>query len=361
MVASTSSPSKTIGRASEIEGDQISRRKDFLPITDELQQYLLGFGRGNTLPATYQDLCDFTESYPLYDKVGQPTYWSTVMYDTSGMQELWGKLTSIYSLLKTGELHAVSHLQVERVDYCEFGNSKPFRIRVVNQYNDNYDHFYVKVADASRIYGLELEHLLSPNRMTYLIHESTLIEEHIAGVPGDMFIRDYLPRPELNKVRLAKEFVKFSERCFVRLLGDMRSYNYVVDMTPDFEETQYRVRAIDFDQQSYEGRRNLYLPQFFKENLPVVQLCSEVLNFPTMKQYQEEERSLIARRYLSEQLRVHALCSSMKNNPLEPPDKVEQLRAELAEYHHSHAFEQCQSMGEILELHLHSSVARHVV
>jgi hypothetical protein len=141
----------------------------------------------------------------------------------------------------------------------------------------------------------------------------------------------------------------------------MRSYNYVVDMTPDFEETQYRVRAIDFDQQSYEGRRNLYLPQFFKENIPVVQLCSEVLNFPTMKQYQEEERSLIARRYLSERLRVHALCSSMKNNPLEPPDKVEQLRAELAEYHHSHAFEQCQSMGEILELHLHSSVARHVV
>jgi hypothetical protein len=67
---------------------------------------------------------------------------------------------------------------------------------------------------------------------------------------------------------LPKEFVKFNERCFVRLLGDMRSYNFVVNITPDIEDYQYRIRAIDFDQQSYEGRRNLYLPQFFKENLP---------------------------------------------------------------------------------------------
>jgi hypothetical protein len=67
---------------------------------------------------------------------------------------------------------------------------------VVNQYNDNYDHFYVKTADASRVYGLELEHLLSPNRINYLMHRGgTLVEEHIAGVPGDAFIRDYLGRP----------------------------------------------------------------------------------------------------------------------------------------------------------------------
>ena len=32
---------------------------------------------------------------------------------------------------------------------------------------------------------------------------------------------------------------------------------------PDFEESQYRVRAIDFDQQCYEGKRTMYLPQYF--------------------------------------------------------------------------------------------------
>ena len=106
-----------------------------------------------------------------------------------------------------------------------------------------------------------------------------------------------MERPNRNHVRIAKEFIKFNERCFVRLLGDMRSYNYVVEVTPDFEDEQYRVRAIDFDQQSYEGRKNVYLPQFFKENLPVVKLCTNLLNLETMRQYQQEERTLMARRF----------------------------------------------------------------
>jgi hypothetical protein len=346
-----------VGRA---EGIEISKRKAFLPIGEELWRYLERVGRAHTLPATYDDLRGFQQSYPLFDRSGQATYWSTVMYEPASQKRLYENLTSIYSLLKTGELHAVPHLSVERVDYCEFGNSKPFRVRVVNQYNDNYDHFYVKVGDASRIYGLELEHLLSPNRMTFLLHGNTLVEEHIAGVPGDVFIRDYFEKPDLNRVRVAKEFVKFSERCFVRLLGDMRSYNYVVDMTPDFEEVQYRVRAIDFDQQSYEGRRNVYLPQFFKENHPVVQMCSACLNYPTMKQYQEEERSLIARRFLSEQSRLGALFDAMKASPAEPEEKVRLLAAELGEYHHTRAFDTCESMGDVLQAHLHATLARHL-
>ena len=100
-----------------------------------------------------RDLRDFTNAHPLHDKNGRATLWETVVYDHVTQRELWPKLTSIYSLLKTGDLQAVPHLYVERVDFCQFGNSKPFRIRVVNEYNDNYDHFYLKVADASRVYG----------------------------------------------------------------------------------------------------------------------------------------------------------------------------------------------------------------
>ena len=318
--------------------NSISKRKAFIDVADDLRAYLKHYGRLSPLPALYRDLQEFSGGYPLTDRSGQPTLWKSVVYEHSHQRDLWPRLTSIYSLLKTGDLQAVPHLYVERVDYCEFGNSKPFRIRVVNQYNDNYDHFYLKVADASRIYGLELEHLLSPNRINYLVHEDTLIEEHIAGVPGDIFIDEYFPRPELNRVRIAKEFVKFSERCFIRLLGDMRSYNYVVDMTPDFEEVQYRVRAIDFDQQSYEGRCNIYLPQFYKENLPVVKLCLECLNLATREQYQHEERSLIARRYLTERPRLRALFRCMKHNPAEPADKVEQLKAELGDLHQTPIF-----------------------
>jgi hypothetical protein len=338
----------------------ISRRKAFISISEELRAYLRHYGRLAHLPALYRDLKSFSTSYPLTGKDGRATLWDTVVYERTHQKDLWTKLTNIYSLLKTGDMQAVPHLYVERVDFCSFGNSQPFRIRIVNQYNDNYDHFYLKVADASRIYGLELEHLLSPNRISYLVHEDTLIEEHIAGVPGDVFITDYFGRPDLNRVRIAKEFVKFSERCFIRLLGDMRSYNYVIDMTPDFEETQYRVRAIDFDQQSYEGRCNLYRAQFYKENLPVVDLCTQVLNLATAEQYQQEERSLIARRFLAEKPRLRAIFRAMKHHPEEPPEKVAQLKHELAEHHRTKVFTHCHSMGDIVEKNIEFMLSRHL-
>src|SRR5687768_6225331 len=159
-------------------------------------------------------------------------------------------LINLYATLKTeGDYTFTNHLEVARIDYCTFGNSNPFRIRIVNRYNDNCDHYYIKKEDASRIYGLEIEHILSPNRMKYLTAPGTLVEEHIPGIPGDLFVQQYLKMSNTNKIKLAKEIVKFNERCFARLLGDMRSYNFVVDITPDIEDFQYRLRPIDFDQQ----------------------------------------------------------------------------------------------------------------
>ena len=35
---------------------------------------------------------------------------------------------------------------------------------------------------------------------------------------------------------------------------------------------------MDFDQQSYSGRRTFYLPQFFRENLTLVQFCTSLLD-----------------------------------------------------------------------------------
>ena len=206
-------------------------------------------------------------------------------------------LKQVYALLKVdGDFSVMEHLFVDRVDFCTFGNSMPFRVRIVNAYNDNQDYFYVKQADASRVYGLELEHLLSPNRLNFLTSGATLIEEHIPGIPGDVFIRRWLKRPDLRPIRVAKELVKFNERCFVRLLGDMRSYNFVFVVTPDFEDAQLRIRAMDFDQQSYDGRKNFYLPQFFKENAALAMFCVKHLRVETAHQYQREEQTLMLRR-----------------------------------------------------------------
>jgi hypothetical protein len=36
----------------------------------------------------------------------------------------------------------------------------------------------------------------------------------------------------------------------IRLLGDMRAYNYVI-VIHDFDQVVYKIRPIDFDQQCY--------------------------------------------------------------------------------------------------------------
>ena len=210
----------------------------------------------------------------------------------------------------------------------------------------------MKKADSSRIYGLELEHILSPNRISYIVDGNTIIEDHIAGIPGDAFIKSWLDDEQLNKTRLAKEFVKFNERCFVRLLGDMRSYNYVVDITPDFDDIQYRIRAIDFDQQTYEGNKSMYLPQFFKDNNPIIEFCTNLLNPETIRQYQKEERAMIANRIKVSRYRLKDLSDCMENDEISQPEKVNQLKSELAEHFQEPAFLDCESMGEILRTRL---------
>ena len=315
------------------------------------------YGRHIQLPINYDDLFRHQEAFPLLDKNGKDTLWETLIYDQDDTKFLNKCLTRIYTLLKIeGEAELIKHLYISRIDYCTFGNSHPFRIKVVNQFNDNYDYFYVKKADASRIYGLELEHILSPNRINYMVYNETLIEEHIAGIPGDDFVKSYFDRPTLNKVRLGKEFIKFNERCFVRLLGDMRSYNFVIDVTPDFEDEQYRIRPIDFDQQSYEGKHRMYLPQFFKDNNPYVKLCLDLINPETAEQYQNEERTLLMRRVRSARHMLVELLDAMMEDNISSPEKVTQLKNELANYHQNDEFLKCENLGEIVRLNLKTCV-----
>lgn len=344
------------------EGDRPSRKKPMYPVNERLRNYLKQRGREVKLPVTYTNLLNFTWSTPIKDKDGKDTLWEKTSYDSRDWNFIREGLVKIYAILRTeGDFSFISHLDVARVDYCSFGNSNPFRIRIVNKFNDNYDHYYIKIADASRIYGLELEHILSPNRITFYTDRETLVEEHIPGIPGDVFIQQMLNAPETNKIRLAKEFVKFNERCFVRLLGDMRSYNFVVSITPDIEGYQYRIRCIDFDQQSYEGRKNLYLPQFFKENYAFVQLSLTHLNKESIEQYQAEERTLITFRLASSRYRIKDLLDIMTTDEISSPEKVAQLKKELGEYLHSQSYDKCQSMGEIVKTHLKETLRKNLL
>jgi hypothetical protein len=328
-------------------------KKPSYPIGGRLLDYLKKYRRERELPVTYARLRDFHAAVPLLDGDGRPTLWDTVAYRAEDMPELNEALKRIYALLKVdGDFSVMQHLYIDRVDFCSFGNSTPFRIRIVNAYNDNPDYFYIKQADASRVYGLELEHLLSPNRLNYLTHGTTLVEEHIAGIPGDIFITRWLDNRELKPIRIAKELVKFNERCFLRLLGDMRSYNFVVVLTPDFEGWQVRIRAMDFDQQSHHGRKSFYLPQFFKDNKPLVEFCQRLLNAKTAFQYQREEQTLMLQRAELAAVRLSLLLDAMSVDPIAPPENVASLADGLAEHFHTDSFRSCASMGALVRENL---------
>ncbi len=334
-----------------MKADLPSKKKVAYPVSRSLDQYLLKYNHKLDILLQYEDLLRYQESIPLLDLNQEDTLWRTVFYSDGDQQEINRDLKLIYAHLKTdGDVEVLEHLSISRIDFCTFGNTKPFRIRIINRLNDNYDHFYVKKVDASRVYGLELENLVSPNRFDYFTNRETLIEEHIPGIPGDVFMKQNLDDNAFNQIRMAKEFIKFNERCFIRLLGDMRAYNYVVDITPDIEGSQFRMRAIDFDQQSYEGRKSFYLPQYFKDNNPIIFLGIKHMRPRAVIQYQLEERSLVAARVKNNRQRLKELFDIMVTDKLSSKEKNEQLKAELKHHHKIKAFDDCQSMGEIVRL-----------
>ena len=336
----------------EEEPKLISKKKPAFPINAQLQNYLTRYNRSIKIPVFYDDLLRFAGSIEVYDKKGEDTLWVRVYYPEHERDEIDMSLKRMYVILHgDGSEESLSFLTVDAIDYCTFGNSKPFRIKIRNILNDNHTYLYVKKADASRVYGLELEHILSPNNINFLIYKDTLIEEHVLGIPGDVFLAEDIKNvSERGLKRISKEFVKFNERCMIRLLGDMRSYNYVIVASYDFDQVEYRIRAMDFDQQSYEGNLKVYFPQFFKENFPLVKMVSENLQAESIEQYKKEERSAIARRLKGSQKRIHRLIDCMTHDHISTPEKIHQLKTDLKNYTKDKNFKSCKSMGDILEV-----------
>ncbi|MEN8965155.1 MAG: hypothetical protein ABF250_04115 [Polaribacter sp.] len=334
-----------------VEKKLMSKKKPTFPINEMLDDYLKKYKRNTKISIVYDDLLRFQGSVAVFDKNDEDTLWVRTYYSEFDRAEIDVSLKKIYTRLHSdGNDDAIPFLNVDAIDYCTFGNSKPFRIKIRNILNDNFTYFYVKKADASRVYGLELEHLLSPHNMNFLIYKDTLIEEHIAGVPGDDFIRDFLPKcTSSEKSQIAKEFVKFKERCMVRLLGDMRSYNYVVIPTHDFDQIIYKIRAIDFDQQSFEGNLKVYNLQFMKENFKMVEMVSKKLHNNSINQYKIEERSYMAKRMITSPRRTRRLIRCMKSDTISYSENIALLKKHLIQYVGDVKFKDCKNMGELLE------------
>ncbi len=331
--------------------NEIEYKKPFYKIKAPLREHLKQYSRLVDLPITYRDLTHYRELIPMTDGNENPTLWYGVLYNHNELDFLQHQLVRVYELL-VADGDNMPYLRIESIEFCSFGNSKPFRIKVVNEINDNHDYFYIKRADASRVYGLELEEIFSPDKVSFLVHGETLVEEHIVGIPCDEFILKNKDVQIDNRLRFAKEFVKFNERCFTRLLGDMRAYNFVVEIIQDFDNIQYRFRPIDFDQQSYEGRKNMYLPQFYVDNRALVELAKELLSSGIANQYMREERVAMKKRFTASKQRTKSLLRRMKKDIISTPENREKLASELAKYHNSNTFETVKTMGDILVKHM---------
>ena len=334
-----------------MEEKLMSQKKPSFEVNERFNRYLAKYNRNTKIPVFYDDLLRFSGSVVVYDQHEEDTFWVRCYYPDFERADIDDSLKRVYTILHSdGSEESLDWLNVDAIDYCTFGNSKPFRIKIRNILNDSFTYFYVKKADASRIYGLEFEHLLSPHRINFLVYKDTLIEEHIAGIPGDVFIDDHLPECDLRaQTQIAKQFVKFNERCTVRLLGDMRSYNYVVIPTHDFDHVEYQIRAIDFDQQCFEGNLKVYRPQFFKENYKMVKLVSDRLEESSIEQYRKEERSLLAKRMINTRSRYKQLIKCMINDHVSTKENVEQLRNDLMEFSKDVKFKRASTMGQILQ------------
>lgn len=332
----------------------MSKKKPAFPINEPLNAYLRRYNRNISIPIFYEDLLRFQGSVVVYDKEEVDTLWVRVFYSEFDRAEIDLSLKKVYSILHSdGGETIVPYLNVDAVDFCTFGNSQPFRIKIRNILNDNFTYFYIKKTDASRVYGLELEHILSPYNLNFLVYKDTLIEEHISGIPGDIFIKEMLPNCNASeKAQLAKEFVKFNERCMIRLLGDMRSYNYVIVPTHDFDHVVYKIRAIDFDQQCFEGNLKIYRPQFFKENYKMVALVKEKLQMNSIDQYKLEERSIVAKRFLSFEDRITELLNIAKQDTISLPHHVTALKESIFNLTQDINFKEAHNMGTVLDLAL---------
>ena len=155
----------------------ISKKKPFYPINNLLKTYLIDFNRWINVPISYDDLLRFQGCINVYDNNDKDTLWTRVYYSDSELKEIDYNLKKIYTILHSdGNESNLTYLNIDAIDYCTFGNSKPFRIKVRNILNDNFTYFYIKKTDSSRVFGLEFEHMLSPYNLNFFVNETTLVE-----------------------------------------------------------------------------------------------------------------------------------------------------------------------------------------
>jgi hypothetical protein len=123
----------------------------------------------------------------------------------------------------------------------------------------------------------------------------------------------------------------------------------VIVPTHDFDHVVFKIRAIDFDQQSYEGNLKIYRPQFFKENYKMVELVRDRIQKESVDQYKIEERSIVAKRMISFNDRIDELLNCMVVDELSIERHIEMLKEDIYNYTLDLNFRKSKNMGEVVK------------
>ena len=112
--------------------DKLMLEKTLFFIITFLKDYLELFSRYTKIPIEYKkkDLLTFHGSTALMNKKDNDSLWVRVFYSDSDRIEIDKKLKEVYSLLHSdGSNTTEPYLNIDAVDYCTFGNSKPFELK----------------------------------------------------------------------------------------------------------------------------------------------------------------------------------------------------------------------------------------
>jgi hypothetical protein len=85
------------------------------------------------------------------------------------------------------------------------------------------------------------------------------------------------------------------------------------------------------------------------------------LNKESVEQYQAEERTMIVFRLAASRHQVKELMDIMCQDTISKPEKIEQLRLELAAHFHQVAFLQAKTMGQILKIQLKQTLRKSLM
>ena len=117
-------------------------KKPAYEVSSGFRHYLNRYNRLIEIPIFYEDLLRFETAVSVYDAKERDTLWVRVVYPELEREEIDKSLKQIYSNLHSdGNEEIIKYLSVDAVDFCTFGNSKPFRVKVRNILNDNYTYF----------------------------------------------------------------------------------------------------------------------------------------------------------------------------------------------------------------------------